>query len=211
MKTVYLVRHGETVSNAKEVFQEQSISLSEKGMRQADILATRLSKLPVDAIISSDLPRARQTAEKIGTVLHKEPLFVPFFRERKEPTSLQGKSYADPAVKKLRELRDEHIEDASWRYEDEETFFEVRQRAEQCLSLLLKQPEHCIVAVTHGAFMRFLLGIAIFDDAFTPDMWQKMRFGFMTSNTGITVLKHEAKQWTSGWSVLVWNDHAHLG
>lgn len=211
MKTLYVVRHGETASNANETFQSLDTSLAAEGLKQAETLALRLKKLPVDAIVSSDLPRARQTAEKIGLTLKKDPVFSLLFREKKDPSSVLGKSYSDSSISDLRNLRDEHLEDASWRYEDEETFFEVKQRAEECLAFLLEQKEEHIVTVTHGGFLRFMLGVAVFGDAFTPGIWKKIRFGFMTSNTGITVLKYDAKQWAPGWSCLIWNDHAHLG
>ena len=64
--TVLLIRHGETPLNVARVLQPADTPLSERGVRQADALAQRLAALQPAAIISSDLPRAWQTAERIA-------------------------------------------------------------------------------------------------------------------------------------------------
>ncbi|RYD05385.1 hypothetical protein N752_08560 [Desulforamulus aquiferis] len=61
---IYLVRHGETSWNAGGRFQGHSdIPLTDKGKEQAQYLAERLRKEKIDAFYSSDLLRARETAE----------------------------------------------------------------------------------------------------------------------------------------------------
>jgi probable phosphoglycerate mutase len=61
-----LIRHGETPLNVARVLQPADTPLSARGVEQARALARRLSDMHVAAIISSDLPRARQTAELIA-------------------------------------------------------------------------------------------------------------------------------------------------
>ena len=63
---LFLIRHGETPSNAARIVQVPEIGLSERGIAQAERLAERLAGLGVTAIVSSDLPRARMTAERIA-------------------------------------------------------------------------------------------------------------------------------------------------
>ena len=61
-----LVRHGETDWNLRKCFQGQiDVPLNERGLAQAQRLARQLHSegLRFDAIVSSDLSRARQTAE----------------------------------------------------------------------------------------------------------------------------------------------------
>jgi broad specificity phosphatase PhoE len=76
-----LVRHGESTWNAEERLQGQlDPPLSERGRDQARALAQVVEALgiPRDRIISSDLARARETAELIGV----EPgAFDPRWRE----------------------------------------------------------------------------------------------------------------------------------
>lgn len=63
---LFLIRHGETASNAARIVQVAETPLSERGIAQAGCLAERLALLGVSAVVSSDLPRARMTAERIA-------------------------------------------------------------------------------------------------------------------------------------------------
>ena len=84
METVlFLVRHGETVDNARQIMQGQTQGcLNEKGRERARVVAERLAAEPVDAIVASDLQRAIQTAEIIA-VPHGLPVVTtPLLRER---------------------------------------------------------------------------------------------------------------------------------
>ena len=61
-----VVRHGATSHNAEARFTGQSdVSLSAKGVRQARAVAERLRSMDFSLVVSSDLLRARQTAEEI--------------------------------------------------------------------------------------------------------------------------------------------------
>jgi broad specificity phosphatase PhoE len=62
--TFYIVRHGETEWNARDILQGQSDSeLTNLGENQARSLAHELQNVHFDAVFSSDLLRARRTAE----------------------------------------------------------------------------------------------------------------------------------------------------
>jgi probable phosphoglycerate mutase len=64
---VILIRHGETDWNAEGRIQGHlPIPLNERGLVQAEAVASRLENVPFAALYSSDLLRARQTAEAIG-------------------------------------------------------------------------------------------------------------------------------------------------
>jgi broad specificity phosphatase PhoE len=64
---IYLTRHGETLWNAAGKTQGvQDISLSDRGIRQAEILADRLSQENLSALFCSNLERAYRTAAIIG-------------------------------------------------------------------------------------------------------------------------------------------------
>ncbi|WP_420476841.1 histidine phosphatase family protein [Noviherbaspirillum sp. ST9] len=67
MTEILLIRHGETAWNAKRRLQGHlDIPLNEEGERQAAALGRALRDKPLDAVFSSDLQRARQTAEAIA-------------------------------------------------------------------------------------------------------------------------------------------------
>ncbi len=75
---IWLVRHGETALNAARILQPADTPLSAHGLRQVEALAERLASEKFAGILSSDLPRAHQTAQAIaartGHALHTTPL-----------------------------------------------------------------------------------------------------------------------------------------
>ncbi|SFC63736.1 histidine phosphatase family protein [Massilia yuzhufengensis] len=67
--TILLIRHGETAWNAEKRLQGHlDIPLNAEGERQAALLGAALAGERIDHIVSSDLQRARQTAEAIAAV-----------------------------------------------------------------------------------------------------------------------------------------------
>lgn len=73
-----LARHGETDWNVEGRWQGHTDrALTEHGRAQAEELAARLAGIPLDAVYTSDLRRAWETAEPIaqahGLELHREP------------------------------------------------------------------------------------------------------------------------------------------
>ncbi|HJQ94013.1 MAG TPA: histidine phosphatase family protein, partial [Candidatus Thermoplasmatota archaeon] len=67
MGRIYLVRHGQTTANAEEIIQGPRIdaALSELGLRQATSVGEALARAPIQAVYTSPLTRARQTAEAV--------------------------------------------------------------------------------------------------------------------------------------------------
>lgn len=63
---ITLVRHGRSEANEAQIWQGQGDApLSEEGRRQAAAVARRLGRLRPDIVVSSDLARARATAEAL--------------------------------------------------------------------------------------------------------------------------------------------------
>lgn len=91
-KTVYIVRHGQSVDNGSPVYQSYDSPLSDKGLRQASTLAERAKHIQFDAIISSPQIRAKQTAEAISLQSGKQIETSDLLIERFKPTSINGKS-----------------------------------------------------------------------------------------------------------------------
>lgn len=95
---IILVRHGEAENNVGELTGGWTDTpLTERGLRQASAIAERLrGELTGQAcrIVSSDLRRAKQTAEVIGSVLGVEPIPEPGLRERNNGAAT-GKTKAE--------------------------------------------------------------------------------------------------------------------
>lgn len=77
---LYLVRHGETDMNARNIFYGWTdADINEKGISQAEELREAFREIPIDAIYSSDLKRAWHTAQIIAD--GREVEAVPALRE----------------------------------------------------------------------------------------------------------------------------------
>ena len=92
--TILIVRHGETDGNASRVLQRPDVPLNERGIRQAEQLAARLSAHGFVHILCSDLLRARMTAVPLaarsGIVVEESPLL-----QERNFGDLRGVAYAD--------------------------------------------------------------------------------------------------------------------
>ena len=82
MTTLFLARHGETDWNRDGRFQGQADPpLNERGRLQARALAERLAGVGLDAIYSSDLRRALETAEIVAATRRATVIADPGLRE----------------------------------------------------------------------------------------------------------------------------------
>ncbi len=90
---IFLVRHGETTSNAARVVQMPDTPLSARGTAQAERLARRLADEGLEVILSSDLLRARMTAQCLADASGAAIVFDPDLQER-NLGALRGRPYA---------------------------------------------------------------------------------------------------------------------
>lgn len=154
MTRLVLVRHGETEDNRAGVLQGQAGKpLSDEGHRQAKRLAQRLASFRFDACYSSDLPRARETAEHLVTPHELVPLYVRALREVFVGT-WQGKT---PEQVKI-ELPEEH---AAWQRGEDiargggESYQDVAIRCGAALGQIAEAfPGGHVLVVSHGAALR---------------------------------------------------------
>lgn len=90
--SIILVRHGETPLNVARTLQPADTPLSATGLAQAQAVARRLAAMQVAAILSSDLPRAMQTAQAIASATGAAVTPTPLLHERNFG-DLRGKPY----------------------------------------------------------------------------------------------------------------------
>ena len=140
MTRLLLVRHGETDWNADGRLQGQTDRpLSDFGRQQARRLADELATEEFEAIYSSDLGRARETAEIVGARLELPVALDPDLRE-KDWGTWEG----------LTAVERDHVEFAG---ETTEAHQERMLRALQRISE--RHPgDGSVLVVTHGGSMR---------------------------------------------------------
>lgn len=84
MLKIYLVRHGATIWNAEHRIQGHTdVPLNETGLEQSRRIAQRLKDQKIDAVWSSDLTRARVTAEILAEPHGLTVNTTPLLRERR--------------------------------------------------------------------------------------------------------------------------------
>jgi probable phosphoglycerate mutase len=76
------IRHGETALNVARVLQPSDTPLSQQGLTQARALGARLAASGIAHILSSDLPRALQTAQAIAAATGAAIETTPLLHER---------------------------------------------------------------------------------------------------------------------------------
>lgn len=144
--TIFLVRHGETVDNARQIMQGQTQGcLNDKGREQAEQVAERLASEQIDAVVASDLNRAIQTAEIIAAPHHLSVSTTPLLRER-DWGGFTGRFIPD--------LKGEVWPDD---IESEETLL-LRARA-FLLYITTTYPGKRVVAVGHGIVNKAILAV----------------------------------------------------
>jgi probable phosphoglycerate mutase len=215
MKRIYLVRHGESEANVALTHGTGESPLSEKGLEQAEFIAERASKLPVQRIISSTMVRAHDTAKIIGRKLGLPVETSDLFVESRGPSETIDTSYTDPkTIQAYEEIRQNYGK-PGWRHSDEETFEDQMKRTQAALTFLLDLPEEHILVASHGLFLRLLMGYVVFGPTPTPREFQRVVWGFGTKNTGLSILEYQERYFDgmklpNPWQVVTWNDHAHL-
>ncbi|MBI4160200.1 histidine phosphatase family protein [Candidatus Wolfebacteria bacterium] len=211
MKTIYLVRHGESDVNAGPILEGPKSPLTAKGRDQSSLIAERAQKLPIEIIISSTMQRAKETALAIQEKTGKYVEFSDLFIERQRPSHHYGLDKTDP--KALGEWRKivENFATPTFKLFDEENFEDLKKRAREALRHLEDRPENNILVVSHGTFMRVMMGEVLFGSNFTAPECLQLFKTTMAKNTGITVLVYNTEKAPPFWQLLAWNDHAHLG
>ncbi len=210
-KYVYLIRHGQSEQNTLNVFQGASTELTELGRKQASFVADRARGLDAEVILASPMPRARETAQIIADATGLPLEVHDLLREYVPPSSLIGKPLNDPEGERyVREMLI-HLHDPGWHFGDEDSYFDLHDRALHTLDFLVKRPETKIIVVSHAGFMRVLV-TAMMTEGLPDSMLalRLMRF-LKPMNTGITICRYRShSNRRNKWRLVAWNDHAHL-
>ncbi len=159
LELLLLARHGQSTWNAERRWQGQGDPpLSERGRRQAEALADALAGHALDALLSSDLARAAETAEIVARRLGlPPPRLEPRLRER-SLGAWTGRTEAEIAAAWPAELERLRAGDPELRPGGGESEHQVVRRVRDALSDLAAAPPGGRVAlVTHLGVIRTLV------------------------------------------------------
>jgi broad specificity phosphatase PhoE len=173
VRRVILLRHGRTEWNASGRFQGQLDSpLDVVGLAQAMAAGVALKPMRPDALVSSDLKRALDTAAAVGAECGLEVTVDERLREI-HLGSWQGLTRA--------EARSSYPEEyARWQAGEDarrgggETYAEVGARAVECIEAGLDGldgEDRLLLTVTHGGTARATIGTLL---GMAPDTWWRL-------------------------------------
>jgi probable phosphoglycerate mutase len=182
---VVLARHGETDANLPPLrFQGRSDEpLNERGRRQALAMAEELAGTDFQAIWSSDLSRALDTAapiaERLGLEVEVDGRLSESNRGRWEGRLMEEVAADEPGL-----FAAWRAPDPDFRFPDGESLVEHRDRARAVLREILKGPLPAL-AIAHGGTIRCLVApdLSFFHQLTVPNCG---RFAFDSEGRSLT-------------------------
>jgi 2,3-bisphosphoglycerate-dependent phosphoglycerate mutase len=188
MLELYLIRHGRSTWNQTGRIQGHTdVPLSEEGEKQAQALAKRLKHWKFDRVYSSDLQRAKQTAEAVY------PSGAITFDTRLREIHLgdfEGRTWDDMTDQERDVFAVQFAGPYHHKVPGGESNDDLRDRALAWLAELPKEGR--VVAFTHGGFIVSILHSIVGRPE--PRHWKVMEgWGFWIENTSITQLLIDKK------------------
>ena len=195
-----IVRHGETPWNLEGRLQGVSdIGLSEKGHRQAQMVARRLARVLVDVAYSSDLIRARDTAQIILENRDLKLHAIPELRERAfgifEGLTVEERQQRHPEM-----FAASLVNDLDFAPTGGETPRETIKRMSAFVADLgMRHPDETVLIVGHGGSLRAAI-IALMEFPLDAN-WR-----FVMANCGLSVID----TYPDNAVMRLYNDTSHL-
>lgn len=158
LQRLWLVRHGETQWNKeKRLCGHTDIPLSEEGRRQVRWLAGTLQHEPIDTIYTSDLSRARETAEIIASQHeHTPPIIVSSAWREVSFGAWEGLTYSEIA-EQYQDRLDYFTDPEHVSAPEGESLTDVWARLLPALQKLRTHTSENSLLVGHGGMLRVLL------------------------------------------------------
>ena len=197
---VVAIRHGETAWNAELRMQGQlDIELNAHGRWQAARVAAALADERLDAVYSSDLRRARQTAEPLARAQGLPVRLDAGLRERSFGV-FEGHTFDEVAANWPEASRRWRLREPDFAPEGAESLraFSARCVA-ACARLAAAHPGGTIAIVAHGGVMDCLYRAATRVELQAARSW-------LLGNAGINRLLHTPQ----GFTLVGWSDIRHL-
>jgi alpha-ribazole phosphatase len=153
-----LIRHGQTDWNVEGRWQGQAdVPLNEHGREQATRMASALAGVRIAAIYSSDLKRARETAEVLAQFMGVKLKIDPRLREIHQG-EWQGLLISDIQTKYAKEFQKRRENPLSVAPPGGETALQVTKRVSGAIEeISRKHPDETVAVVSHGFVIAAIL------------------------------------------------------
>lgn len=196
---IYLIRHGRQNSRLCNV----DVELSSEGREQAELTGERLKSYGIEAVYSSNLLRAAETADIINKYLDKPRFCDDRLREAEfgDLTGLEN-SVLKERYKDFLDKRSAMTEDIPYPGDGENCQM-VFERAFAAIEDIVKKDYENVCVVTHGGVIRALLTGII---GAKPAKW--LTYGRQLENCSISEIMYDKKMNT--YHIERLNDYAHF-
>ncbi len=188
---VLLARHAETAAPDRFHGAESDIGLSELGARQAELLGESLKSTGADAVYSSAMRRAIDTAIPIGQACKLEPVSIAALHERRiGPLSGLSRDlgWSIYAASRSRWIAG----DLDHTHEGGESYLDVRRRVVPILQeLTARHSEQTVIIIAHGVVIRVILTSLL--EGAHPSEFDRFAIDFASVND----LRFDGKSWTA--------------
>lgn len=197
---LFALRHGETAWNVEQRIQGQlDTPLNDTGRWQAEQLGAALADAGVQAIFSSDLQRAGDTAAPLAARLGLPVQTDPALRER-HFGQWQGSTYPELEQRYPEETRAWRRRDPDFGPPGGETLAAFHERAIAAYTRLAQAHAGQVLAVfAHGGLLDSLYRAATGQALQAPRSW-------LSANARVNRLLYTGE----GFTVVGWNDDSHL-
>lgn len=173
-KTIYIFRHGQTDYNvSRRVMGQLDIPLNETGIAQAVELAEKIANMHIEAIYTSPLLRAKQTAQIVADKNNIKIITDDRLKERNNGV-LQGHivhGTDNPAEYQTDYNQLElflpvaQLNDNNWKPDGGESRTECWERAKKAITTIVKNTPYDTIAIsTHSVIMRGILNMVGMND-----------------------------------------------
>lgn len=199
---IYLIRHAERFAASEEYYDYEKMAMDQpltaNGFLQAKKLGERCRAIGFDLIVSSDLTRAKQTAEAIHHGFSCDIRIDPAFREI-DMGDLINKSWQD--FPDLYTEWNKHETDI--RYPNGENGTDVWNRCKPALEQIMQLSIEKVAIVCHGGTIRSIVCGLL-------DIPQQRRFffGCPPEYCSITIIRYNKEN--GRYCLHVFNDFSHL-
>jgi broad specificity phosphatase PhoE len=201
MGLFYLLRHGETEWNAQNrLCGRTDILLSEAGRRQAKSLAERLKPIPFEALYSSPLKRALETARLISECVGLQPILDERLAEL-DYGQWEGKTLAEIMENDPKTFFAWDADPAQVAPPGGESGLEAQQRVVSFLDFLATgHPQGHVLVVFHKTVCRLAICHAL---GMPPSEYRRR---LILNNAALSIIQDQPY----GWQLITFNDTSHL-
>lgn len=177
---IYLVRHGETTLNARGCYYGRTdVCLSGRGRRQAEELRNFFGQIPLDAVVTSPLKRAAETAEIIlsgrgtmaeGAERDSTTEAIKIYRDERlceqDFGIFEGLTYRELTKRYPEQLDAWNRDYFGYRIPEGESFLDVRRRVELFFGDLKERAatagrESALLLVAHKGTLGHFLAVSL--------------------------------------------------